>query len=301
MVLPGLGAFVAQRCPASIDATGCTLYPPTRSLGFNAAITHDDGLLLSSIARRDNLTYEEARSHLANFVDLLRSRLQVEHAVEFPRVGTLSLEGSLLQFSPSDDIVSAPLAGLPSLTITPLQSQAGDTQDTSAIILPRRHRLVRSVGRYAAAIVVLAAMGLTLSTPVVVDRLSTAKASLELNISAPKKAVIPASFAVEESEPIKQQPQSITLLVPAPKVVEVADIKEGADYSCYIIVASCSSQAQAQRFISASHAQDSMKVLKSDGRYRVYTAVSNDYDAAYAYKSTPTFSAAHPGAWVYQP
>lgn len=301
MVLPGLGAFVAQRCPASIDATGCTLYPPTRSLGFNAAITHDDGLLLSSIARRDNLTYEEARSHLANFVDLLRSRLQVEHAVEFPRVGTLSLEGPLLQFSPSADIVSAPLAGLPALTITPLQSQAGDTQDTSAIILTRRHRLMRSVGRYAAAVVVLAAMGLTLSTPVVVDRLTTAKASLELNISAPKKAVIPASSVVEESEPIKQQPQSITLLVPAPKVVEVADIKEGADYSCYIIVASCSSQAQAQRFISASHAQDSMKVLKSDGRYRVYTAVSNDYDAAYAYKSTPTFSAAHPGAWVYQP
>lgn len=303
VVVPGFGAFVAQYSPAALSDNGTLMSPPVRMVGFNAAITHDDGLLISSVARREAVSYDEARTQVANFVELLRNRIELEHQVELPRLGVISSGNSHLLFSPDDDIANAPYAGLQQLSLSPIAIDADKNDDVHEVrMLPRsyRYRMLRSVSRYAAAVVVLAAMGVTLSNPIVVDKLTPAKASLAVNVTAPKNIVVEAPEVEEVQESVSQPEPVITLLVPAPKVVPVTDMKECTDYSCYIIVASCASQAEAQRFIANRHAEDSMKILKSDGRYRVYTAVSNDYDAAYAYKSAPDFAAAHPNAWVYQ-
>src|SRR5690606_14411060 len=59
VVVPGFGAFLAQRTPAKIDAATNTLIPPSKTVSFNAQLSKNDGLLVSYIAKEKNLGYEE--------------------------------------------------------------------------------------------------------------------------------------------------------------------------------------------------------------------------------------------------
>ncbi|MDE6465278.1 MAG: SPOR domain-containing protein, partial [Duncaniella sp.] len=43
VVVPGLGALLVHEVHARFDADSCTFMPPSRSLGFNPAVTHNDG------------------------------------------------------------------------------------------------------------------------------------------------------------------------------------------------------------------------------------------------------------------
>lgn len=61
MVIPGLGAFIVNMVPAHIDYEKRVVTPPSRSLMFNQAVALDDGLLANSIARKNSISFEDAR------------------------------------------------------------------------------------------------------------------------------------------------------------------------------------------------------------------------------------------------
>ncbi|MDE6528441.1 MAG: hypothetical protein K2L78_05290, partial [Muribaculaceae bacterium] len=61
VVLPGFGAFLCNYVPARFaDDNELTINPPSRCLAFNGELVDSDGLLASSIARKEGLTYEAA-------------------------------------------------------------------------------------------------------------------------------------------------------------------------------------------------------------------------------------------------
>lgn len=97
VVVPGLGAIVAIASPARYDMESDTFLPPTRSLRFNAAISHDDGMLVASIARRRSVKYQEARELLAEAVEAIHRSLRISGEVAIGRLGRLTLgkEGNL--------------------------------------------------------------------------------------------------------------------------------------------------------------------------------------------------------------
>lgn len=102
VIVPGLGAFVASFCPAvRCEHTG-VLNAPHKSIGFNAGITHNDGLLVNAFAKTKGIAYNEAKRQIAFFVDALKVRLQDGETVRLDWVGTLSLsDENKLQFAAS--------------------------------------------------------------------------------------------------------------------------------------------------------------------------------------------------------
>ncbi len=64
VVAPGLGAFLAHETPARYDSESGQFMPPTRSLGFNQALTINDGLLAESVARRCGISLDSARAEI---------------------------------------------------------------------------------------------------------------------------------------------------------------------------------------------------------------------------------------------
>lgn len=313
VMLPGIGAFIARYAEARI-ADGNSFVPPSRSLGFNGASVDDDGLLISSVARREGISYARAKEIVKNEIDLMLARISTEGRVEIPRVGTLSRgESSAFIFEPAVDslIVSAPFASLPVIAL-PQAESAGSVAEPRLLPAPeaadasvddyerslRRGRRLRTVARYAASVALLLGIGFTLSTPMLFDDSQVTKASLTTSISRPATVkVTPVTSETAQPEPVVADPEPQNH-----DVMEVAGLtdEQAAEYSCYVIVASCGNSREAERFIRQSPEPESLKVLKSDGRYRVYAAVSNDYDLAYAYKSTPAFTKRHPQAWVYR-
>ena len=327
VVMAGLGALVAQREPAKFSADGRMLLPPRRSLVFNNALTHDDGLLAGSVARRNGISFQSARAEVTRQIELLRSRMAAEGSVELPRIGSLSLSAEgLIDFTPEAvaPIVNAFYSALPSLRLSTADAAADDADTFEPTILEVDTTLGRRIaakllkaGKYAAVVAMIFAAGAALTTPVLLDRPAD-RAALSLPAVTPaKKATLPAALTVamqpqanfgpEAKEPseISDNSESSEFSEPsAPKgLVKVSDYK-GSDpadsFRCFVIVGSCNTEAEARRFIARKGSDTDLRILNADGRFRIYSAMSNNPEAANTFKSTdPTIRAQFPDAWVY--
>ncbi|MCM1293432.1 MAG: hypothetical protein NC111_03790 [Bacteroides sp.] len=316
VVVAGLGAFVAQYRPARISTDGLMLLPPERTLVFNSVISHDDGLLAGSVAKKKGISCDAAKVEVASEVETLRGLLELQGSYDIPRVGRLTLVDGRMQFVPATDnpIVNARYACYQPAQLLIASSELETAESTNVMeFVPEKRsgrvvRMLRSAGRYAAAVVVLAAVGLTLSTPIILDR-TVDKASLSIpEVKPARKAVVPSPVVapVKPAAVVSKEVVEPSAAEPAKEVkpiMMVSELGESADqsYDCYIIVASCASRGEARRFIANHGGNNTLQILPSDGRYRVYAAVANDYDAAFEFKtSDPTFKKRYPTAWVYK-
>ncbi len=98
VVVPDFGAFILQQSGARMD--GERLIAPHTVIGFNAQLTHDDGLLTTAYARTLRVRYPEAKRMLANDVAEL-CRMIKQTSVTFGRIGTFQTVADRVVFTPS--------------------------------------------------------------------------------------------------------------------------------------------------------------------------------------------------------
>ena len=101
VILPELGGFVVREEQAYVD-DGQRFYPPYRSVGFNAQLKVNDGLLVQSIMQTCDTDYPEALRILSKQVDQVRQELNETGQWTVGNLGTLERNtDGLLQFVPS--------------------------------------------------------------------------------------------------------------------------------------------------------------------------------------------------------
>lgn len=178
VIVPGWGAFIAQYQPASLVNNQLT--PPSRGIAFNPSLTHDDGILASSIVRQTGIGYDVAIKKISDEVNSLRHQLDASGEVALPKVGlfTRNNEGTMLfePFNTSSFI--APFYGLPLVKVTPMltqarleaESESSNNGKKDTIYIPIR----RSWTRIAASIALILGLGFTLSTPIINDQANQA-------------------------------------------------------------------------------------------------------------------------------
>lgn len=108
VVLPGWGAFIARRVPASFCMQGNVLMtPPSRGLAFNAELREDDGLLVSSMCRREKMSYPEAADYVRRQVEYISEILHTDGEFTFGNLGRFTGgEDTAVRFSPADGAVN---------------------------------------------------------------------------------------------------------------------------------------------------------------------------------------------------
>ncbi|MDE6782783.1 MAG: SPOR domain-containing protein [Paramuribaculum sp.] len=308
VVLPSFGAFIVRYEAATVKASGTQFLPPNRSLGFNAAIVDDDGLLAWSVSRREGISYREASAEVAAAVDSMSSLLDICGQVDIDRVGRLIRHSdSTLEFLPDElhPIVNAAFNPLPVLNVSPIVEVADDEPAILEVDFSERRslgsRLWRAT-RYAASVAVLVGLGIAFSTPITLERMP-AQASLALpSVTKPKPATVETPAVTADMSEKSELSESSVEKEPAVVMVKDLDTANPEEnYDCFVVIASFASQADADRYIREAKSADSMRVIKADGRYRVYIAVGTDYDATFDFKSTDAaLVAEHPTAWVYR-
>ncbi len=88
VVLPGLGAFVAEIVPSTFSDKGYTINPPYRRLFFRSK--PNEGKELAELyAKGNNVELAVAERIIGDFVDELKSILYTRKAVAFPGLGRL--------------------------------------------------------------------------------------------------------------------------------------------------------------------------------------------------------------------
>lgn len=305
VVVPGLGAFLVHESPAYHDAEAGRFMPPSRSLGFNQAITLNDGLLSESVARRRGVSLDAARTEVENAVSAFRHQLMSVHTLPVGNLGVMSTEEDTLIFEPSaESVVTMRYAGLRPLTVTPLadESAAQGVDEPTVIETPsRRDGFVPLSLKIAASIIIIMVMcGVFYTTDSLMGRRQTNYASLDSGLRSQVECP-----AVVEGESLAIS-REIELNIAAPRADEAVEAQACATVEAttdtavpaapgryLLVVASFPSMKSAIRHIG----DDSrLSVLEMDGNYRVYAASTKTNAEAHA--KADELRGEFPSVWI---
>lgn len=313
VILPGIGAFLAHKVPASYNAKEQVFMPPHRTLCFNPQVTVDDALLLSEYAAAGNTSYENAEKAFKRDIASLRRKLASDGRCCFGEAGTfhMNINGEI-SFVASENAIDDPANyGFEPLTM-PLLSQCKE----KAIVIGRRE-----FSRYIAiaAAVILAFFFVTPVSDSAYEQgmqASIAQMTKKEAASAPvateveQYSIAPIEDTVTENiytEPVQQQNAAVeipSIEEPATAVAEVAEetsvpaeVTEPQKTFSVIVASSPNAQNAELAIKELSRKMDAeYSVVVGGGRHRIsigdYDSIEDANDAAFAIKST------FPDAWV---
>lgn len=276
VVVPGWGAFIANYDASTYDATKSVMARPRRSIGFNASVSHNDGLLAQSLMRREGIGYNAAMKFIADSVTTFRQQLSLDSEVSMGRLGYFRRnEGRFIEFVPfyhangSDQFYGLGDLEIKDVATLERDATAAEEESVAAIVLKERNLFSRKAIRTAASVAVLLGLGVLLSTPIIVDREQQSMASMAPALTAPQ----PQQLGVTVEQGVSSQ--GITTVTANPTIASVGN--ETGNY--YMVIATLRDQHELDAFKNANPSLvPYMKILKYKAFMCVYVARSDDYD-----------------------
>ena len=68
VIVPNFGGFITNTTSAHIHRSSHTFYPPSKQVGFNVNLSHNDGLLANYIAKLENISFDQANTQISETV-----------------------------------------------------------------------------------------------------------------------------------------------------------------------------------------------------------------------------------------
>ncbi|WP_029279917.1 SPOR domain-containing protein [Pedobacter borealis] len=125
--ITGLGTFYKKKYPGRYDKEKQTFLPPGYTLQFSAEVTEEDALA-NFISAKTNISNDDARNHIAKFVEEINQKLELDHEVELQNTGRLFFTEQGLGFEPVKNMnYGSEFYGLPSLAETVIEEIKTDS------------------------------------------------------------------------------------------------------------------------------------------------------------------------------
>ena len=100
VIVPNFGGFVSNKISAQFHADSQIFYPPSKQLGFNSHLTHNDGLLANYIASSEEISFDQANFKISEIVSEWKKTL-TKKSLKIEPIGSLSYNSEKqLIFSP---------------------------------------------------------------------------------------------------------------------------------------------------------------------------------------------------------
>lgn len=294
VVVPGWGALVANHAPAQLNESH--IGKPSLLIGFNSSITHNDGLLASSLTRRHGISYDKACELIATNVAAFGRQLSGGTEVAFGHLGFFKLdENGKMQFVPAmQPNACDEFFGLQQFDFNTLAqvNETANIANVSQSVFSRRGLKV------AASIAALIGLGVILSTPVLINRQSQ---NASLNIATVKTK--PNVVTVKPVSKTTASDNKITVIDndDQPAIKEPSVFNDGMpcdeDGTYLLIVNSCKKQHQAQELVKqyASKGLKAKPVQRGKYYHLVVAQSNNKQELINAKKQLP---AKYRKAWV---
>ena len=328
VIVPEWGGFVVQTIPVRYQADTYLFEPSHKEIVFNETLQHNDGLLVESYMRSEQVDYKQARQLVAEDVSVLRQELQEKGVCSLGELGTISLgEEKQLIFEAADaEWLNQPMFGLASFVFEPLSvrfpaSSASEVKpkDKEVYYIPVSRRFLHAVVASVAVIVLL----LSISTPVKdVNRAAYSASFVPTEIipssswkvqEAPavtvpvqteavveKKAEQPKGIVTEEKKAEKKAVAELPKVKEAPKA-EVKENKSVPQKYYYVVIASFPTASQADTYlkdVDRKLCRHSDVVLNSK-KYRVYADRFTERKAAESFMENLRKDKRYKDAWLF--
>ena len=209
VILPGFGAFLAKNKPSQYHETTQVFYPPQRKLSFNAQLKSDDGLLINSISKAHDISYEQANKEVSSFVDDLWYTLEKEEKVILDQLGRFEqTQDGVLRFYPEDRSLRKDTFGLKPLHITKNETkEVGDNRKITPVEEPHINNIKKDHGlgkiyRYAAIGLLAVALTGSISYGIYQNAApDKSEDALSVNDNALKEKLETANFKLQTALP----------------------------------------------------------------------------------------------------
>lgn len=303
VILPGVGAFIATRKNARIDADSETLLPPTREISFNPEVKTDDGMLAHSVARYLGCHFERGREVVKSSIEHICEELDSRGSVMIGNLGTLSKNEGRLRFTPLIDSSRLErMSGFKPISLV-------EPEDSSAV---EEKFMERSDSRYyVIRIPKRLARGVAAALASILVTLSVLLPSAERQSETMVASVVPVEHLVNNSKPEVAKDRIAEeggLLVANPVVAagvdsengEKAEAEEGQE-RFFLIVGTFATEKGAEKYRAMrASAGDDLEICKGrNGICRVSYA-RGEREALQAMMNDRAFQRKYPGAWIWE-
>ncbi len=138
--LPGLGSFIVESVPAYFSEDGNTIFPPNKRVSFKRSESWDDMLLVRRYQKEMEISEEEAKVQVEDFIKGFKADLNQKKSIEIPSFGKLrsTQEGNYFFVADRKIGIFAEDMGLEPISLKVLNENPEQTldisEDISAII-----------------------------------------------------------------------------------------------------------------------------------------------------------------------
>ena len=302
VVVPGFGAFINVYHSALEDSETQCLQPMTTEVRFNSALKHNDGMLATSYARRERVSYAEGREMVRVAVSDLQDTLALEGEVSIGRIRTDN--SGNLSFHPllTPRRLSAALGYLPvkrhapAVEVAPAAATAVTETETAEPVVENPIRkfdtdrnyyipINKMFARMAASFAVVAVLCLSLILPFTRDYHED-QASV-VPVKAITTAVTKASQQIQDEEQPAPVAEPEAETAPQPK-------------TWHLVVGTFRSQDEADNFISSKNDSPyELHTVASKRMVRVVAISATDKETLLPELNSPEFQSAFPQAWIF--
>lgn len=302
VTLPGFGGFVLHHQEADFTKE-VAIAAPRKVAGFNAGLSHNDGLMANSLMCEKGISFNEAMILIEAEVSLLHTALAQGGVVALGTVGSFRLnEGATLEFMPSThNMFDLSMFGFESLTLEPLQKESHVAMDVAApvadpdvVMVPLNLRVLKRLFLVASILIGV----LLVSQPLEQNNVSANYASI-LSSHLLTKAIVP-NFSLLDSSTDEAELIAMDMLVaneineaefsPIEVITESELVldepaliiqKQEAPLRkkrYYIIIGSCANETDALARIAkmGNWGYGNLSFVKKDNKYRLYISRFDD-------------------------
>lgn len=292
VVVPGWGALIANNI--SSVSKGCHIDRPSRVIGFNSSITHNDGMLATSLSRRHDMTYEQSCKFIEDNITAFRQQLNAGVEVAFGHLGVFSLNNSgKMEFMPLSGVEMAnEYYGLCDLEFNVLSQQHLESEPAQIVpVFNWKERL--KVVSSAAAIL---ALGILFSTPAIVNNTPQTASMVGVEI----KTTPAQNIAVKNASQTTQQDMRFELIDENKQDSQVeSEFNEGmpGEGKYLLVINTCNKSRQAEKMI-AHYAKRGIKAVEVQrGKYH-HIVVARSDDEKELLKAKELLPEKYRKAWV---
>lgn len=234
VIIPEFGGFICSYRPSEIHPILHTITPPSKFISFNRSISSNDGLLVTHLSLRLNISYSEANALITGWVQASLALISNNDTLSMPGIGTFkkNVEGGII-FTPDDKVNYLKTSfGLKPIYAEPVihnkQIQNLYKQDRGVTEEVKPKNLLKL--RIAAVLLLL------LSMAGILGLMMAGTGVKQLHLNEANVLSFINSFSITENIEIKPTPVSIADKTSIDIKKEISSLPESSQHSNYIII-----------------------------------------------------------------
>ncbi|NDW17375.1 SPOR domain-containing protein [Dysgonomonas sp. 216] len=318
VIIPDLGGFILNKESAYVGFNG-QIMPPSFSLGFNAELRFNDGLLVESYMQQYSISYDSALNKINYAVNELKVVLNSKGSFDFGSLGTLNLsDENRILFTPISKVFNnhPRVWGYSPIALKRLSELSSGHAEISANKKAIRKLNLTKISAIAGAAAVAILLFSTISfSDGVLNKVQ--QSGFISNLSIKHGETIPNyhsnkdfnsenlfenrnQFIITNSQKDEIVVNGNTTTEAKIETIEPVKIERNKQY--YIIVGSDTQKPQANRLLAKfkNKGFSNANIVNSSNRYRIYVASFFNKDEANRYLNE--FRTKNPylkDAWLY--